>query len=386
VRRHTNSAGTTISHLTGGLDSTSIAAAAHILTDRNQLKSAFHTVSAVFPGYANDESEAIREIAAGQPFPHRDFVPELETIGRFEADMWESDTPRPTLVDGLWTGTIEAARTVGGELVLSGTGGDEVLDQYPLAADLLRHGHLGRWTREVRSRAAWSDRHPIAVAADSLRAATPARLARPLRKALAVIAPTSPTLIAPSALRTLDTATVEANPPVTTYASATQNLMIWYARSPRFGSLLEYYEARYARSGLAVSYPYLDRRLIEHVASISINERPSSGGSKALIREGFTEWLPRSVLERRSKTVADDYLDAVISRQSPYFRDRYPDVSEAARPFIDVARYRSMMSESQAGQMTFRFGESLWKAWTTMAWLDGFDRYTKRETDDFRPY
>jgi asparagine synthase (glutamine-hydrolysing) len=382
VRSRTDGAESTVSHLTGGLDSTTIAASAQILADRGQLRSTFRTVSAVFPGYANDESEAIGEVATLQPFPHNEFVPQHETIERLEADMWESDTPRPALIDALWSGTIDIGHATGADLVLAGTGGDEVLDQYSLAADLLRRGHLLRWGREVHARAAWSNRHVGTIAGESARVAIPGYLKRPLRRMLDRATPDEQSLIHPSVAPILDRTPVEANPTVRAFPSLTQNLMVSSTRAPLLGLLLEYDEQRYARDGLVVSYPYLDRRLVEFVAAVPLVRRPSVGGSKALARSAFSQSLPASVIERRFKTVANDSLDAVVARLAPQFRERYATITDAASPYLNANWYHANLPAADASEPGFRFGESLWKAWTIMAWLDGLDRYRTAKPND----
>ncbi len=82
----------TVSQLSGGLDSSSIAAAAAILASRGE-PLAFTTVSAVYDFPSIDESGWIDDIVASQPFPHHDFVPEVADIEQFDADMWTVDGP-----------------------------------------------------------------------------------------------------------------------------------------------------------------------------------------------------------------------------------------------------------------------------------------------------
>lgn len=374
VRRRLADTNTAVAHVTGGHDSSSVTAAAHVLADRDRLPSMLHTVSAVFPGHPNDETPWINEIAARQPFPHHDFVPAIETVERYEADMWESDTPRPAPIDGLWAGTIETAHAVGADLVLTGDGGDEVLDQFSLLTDLLRRGSLARWMRGIRASASWSDQRLDHVLTGSVRSAIPIALKQRIRSMLTRSDLPSDALIRRDAWEHLQTRSVEENPTRYGFDSPTQNLVIAYTRAPRLTQILEYEEARHARAGLAVTHPFLDRTLVEYVASIPVTDRPFDGRTKTLARVAFADWLPRSVLDRRTATYANRYLDTIVARLQPHFRNRFPTVTDAAVPFLDPETYASRLADTVANPPVWGDG-LLWSAWTLMAWLDRLDRY-----------
>ena len=380
VRRRLTETHAAVAHVTGGIDSSSVTAAAHILADRNELPSTLHTASAVFPGHPNDETLWISEIAARQPFPHHDFVPHVETIERYETDMWESDTPRPTPIDGLWTGTIEIANRIDASLVLTGDGGDEILHEFSLLPDLLRNGDFLRWANGVRVDSSWSDRRFDQVVTDSVRAALPTGFKQRVRSFRG--RPDVPTgsLIRPDVWHGLRTQALQSSPTDYGFESLTQNLMISYTRAPRLVQVLEHGEERHARSGLDVSHPFLDRTLVEYVASIPIAARPSDGRTKTLARTAFADRLPESVLNRRTPTYANGYLDTIVARLQPCFRDRYPNVSDAAKPFLDEEAYRSRLEVAVTDRPAWG-GGLLWSAWTLMAWLDQIDRYAS-PTDD----
>lgn len=173
VRWRAETARGVVAHLSGGLDSPAITAAASIGRPLRGSVVPFHTVSAVFPGLAADESKWIHEIAANQPFPHHDFVPESESVEGFSAVMWQADSPVHNRIRGIWQGTARIARSTGADLVLMGSGGDEVLDQDWLLSDLVRSGHMSKWLAAVRSEAAWYGVPPLLRGAlDSSRSPT----------------------------------------------------------------------------------------------------------------------------------------------------------------------------------------------------------------------
>ena len=113
----------------------------------------------------------------------------------------------------------------------------------------------------------------------------------------------------------------------------------------------------------------------EALEAFRAEDRPFDGRSKHLVRSGFAGWLPPPVLNRRSQTFADEYLDMCFSRHAPYYLDRYPAVSEAALPYLDPDQYRVLAGEIAAKPLRFATRESLWSAWTLMTWLDALPRY-----------
>ena len=375
VRRRLATTDAAVSHLTGGLDSSSITAAAHLLTDRSDLPTEFHTVSAVFPGHSNDESAWIDEIAASQPFPHHNFVPNIETIEGFEVDTWRGDTPRVPHIGGLWDGPSAVAKTVGADLLLTGVAGDEVLDQYDVLADLLRHRHFIRWQHDARRYASWSGRGLRWVAMDSARGATPPNVKRSVRSILRRSGVPADSPLRGDVYEQVLTSPAELNPTDVGFPSLTQNLVIAYTRAPLLVLLVEYDETRAANHGLASSHPYLDRQLIEFVASIPVPDRPFDGRSKTLARSGFAGYLPQSVLDRRTKTVADGYFATVFNRQRSEFRARYPEVSPAGADWLDAAVYAAALEKVDRGDADSDTRRSLWTAWTLMIWIDGLGRY-----------
>ena len=155
VRRRSQAANGVVAHLSGGLDSSAITAAAASLHGDGALSEPFHTASAVFPGSSLDESPLIAATAALQPFEHHEFVPLTETIGHYASAMWESDGPVTNRIRDLWAGTARIAQTIGADTVLMGSGGDEVVAQDQLLVDLLRQGRLRRWYAGAADEARW---------------------------------------------------------------------------------------------------------------------------------------------------------------------------------------------------------------------------------------
>jgi hypothetical protein len=137
----------------------------------------------------------------------------------------------------------------------------------------------------------------------------------------------------------------------------------------------ELLEPTYAREGIELANPYLDRALCNFVMSISPTEYPYDGSSKPLARIAFTGVLPEAILQRRSKTGMNAYLSEAFSMHSIPFRDRFPVVSEKAAPFMSETWYASALDALDSDAATPDVRWPLWSAWTLMMWLEDFNRY-----------
>jgi asparagine synthetase B (glutamine-hydrolysing) len=147
---------------------------------------------------------------------------------------------------------------------------------------------------------------------------------------------------------------------------------LWHPRRTLFN---EAQEADYAHHGVDVSYPYLDRNLVEFVTSLPPSARPVDGHTKTLVRQGFADRLPASVLHRTEKTLADTYLADVFDRLAASYAERYRVVSEPAAAFLDQALYTDAMAAVNASAASSSVRGQLWNAWMLMQWLDGLARY-----------
>ncbi len=133
--------------------------------------------------------------------------------------------------------------------------------------------------------------------------------------------------------------------------------------------VLEWLEAMYAASGIEVSHPYLDRRIVEFVASLPATAIPVGMANKALIRGAFRGALPDTVVDRTEKVTGNEHIDRVVATQGPAFLERFPDVPDRAAPFIDPDRYRDEVARFHADDADA--AGDLWPAWSVMLWLDG---------------
>jgi hypothetical protein len=332
-------------------------------------------VSVIFPGHSIDESEWIDLITDHQPFPHHDFVPAVDDASSYEADMWLGDQPRVNRIRDMWSETAAIGSDVGADLVFTGIGGDQVLDEGQLLLDRLGHGPAGQRLRDARAYATATGNSLPSIVGAAVRDAAPTQLKRAIRRVIPRQGPLPDDLVRAELRESLAAQAIERAPFEFDFPTLTQEGVVGSTLHPSIGWINEVQEATYASRGLELTQPYLDRSLVEFVASIRAEDRPFDGRSKYLVRSGFAGWLPPSVLNRRSQTFADEYLDMCFARHAPYYLDRYPVVSEAALPYLDADRYQGLIGEIATQPLRFATRESLWSAWTLMTWLDTLHRY-----------
>ena len=279
----------------------------------------------------------------------------------------------------MWSETANFAVESGADLVVAGSGGDDIVDYDQLLIDRLATGSVTGRFRDAK------------VAAS----ASPGRFARALTQGVKDAIPSgAKTLIRTTLYRRGESAdtlirqelwdAIESQPPVMAlfdfdFPMLTQTAPVAAAVHPSVAWVNELQEAQYASTGIDLSHPYFDRQLIEFVASLPPRAHPFEGSTKPLTRRAFADHLPESVLTRHTKTVADDYLDHIFVLHARQYRERYPNLSPLAQAFFDNGRYLTLLSRADSGRLDFTTRESLWSAWTVMAWLDGFDRYKEKQ-------
>ena len=316
----------------------------------------------------------LARLPASQPFPHHSYTPRIESLATLESDMWTTNQPRVDRIRGMWSDTAEIAGRVGAGLVLTGIGGDELLGYYLLLADRLSAGTPARRWKDLRAHAAWRGIPLRSAVLPGLRTALPETVKVPLRR-LRRRPAFAPGLLADRAWEEYQRAAPSEPATDFGFPTDTQNLTIAASRHPLIVWSNEMQEAEYASRGLELSHPYLDKVLVEYVASIAPSNRPFDGRTKILMRDGFTDHLPSSVTSRRDKTYADDYLDALFTSHLPEIRRRYPEVPTVADDFVDPPRYRAALASVDNAGIDATLREQIWDVWTLMTWLDNLGSY-----------
>jgi asparagine synthase (glutamine-hydrolysing) len=354
--------------LSGGLDSSAIVgAAARTFDERGDGSPPLETFTLYSDDPAGDEREPARAVTDATGLKGH-------AIGRIEANPLdgldaEVDAAEGPIVDPSHHTTaayFDAIAGAGCRVLLSGEGGDQLLDEEAYLADLLRAGRVRAFVREVRGYARWygtSVREVAGVAAPML---APPALKYWGKRLLRGVPP--PWLNADTARRAGLRARVRAPRHDVPWPSATQWETWLSISSPYYGLKLEAEERRAARAGLEMRYPLLDSRLVEFVLAMPWRARASRGTRKRLLRAGAADVLPVRTLARRGKGDWTEPVDRGLRRACP--AGALADRSGLLEHYVERRAAEALIERFRRGE-----GDLRWEVWfliTLDRWLERF--------------
>jgi asparagine synthase (glutamine-hydrolysing) len=288
--------------LSGGIDSTMIAAFA--APEHMRLSGApLLAYTAVYPRHPSvDEWPYTREVGAYlgiEVTPYEPSSGSLDNVERWVAladGPWDS-TPMAVLFQGL-----NLASTLGARQVLMGT-----LAEYVFTINRFLLGHLflrGRWKGLS---AMWASRRKNgrsfpSLAKQLVREVTPAPLARMYARAARRQSSFYPPWLAPSTLGSRKYWTPLNDPARERWTLPT------LSATRAMSSTQEAVEICSSVAGVTVRQPLADRDLWEFFLSLPVESKFVDPTPKAILREAMRGRLPDSILDRRDKTVFDEYV------------------------------------------------------------------------------
>ncbi len=286
-------------HLSGGLDSSAITVLAAREARRRGgrvLALSMTTAQAIGPA-DRDERPMIAAVLAQEP----DIDHALEHDGvRMPGQREDPDWPG-SVIDGFDDRIMARAAATGADRVLSGVGGDEgaTYNGAGLYARLLRQGALRTLAREIPARAR-HDGVPVARAiVDRLIVPLlPGRARRLIRRRPSAMDDTHGTLryLHPG-LR----ARVRARSMAPILQSNTAAERVTAFADHHIPSRCTYYAILAARHGIAVSYPLLDRRIVDFMLSLPPSLFVADGVARQPFRTAMRGILPDTVRLARHK-------------------------------------------------------------------------------------
>jgi asparagine synthase (glutamine-hydrolysing) len=367
--------------LSGGIDSTSIAA----LAARH---SRLHSVTVTFPSARVDEATPARRTAERLGTCHHEVAltagEELEAV---DAAVVALDQPS---MDGVNTYLASwAAAQAGLKVALTGLGGDELFGGYPTFTWVPRLQRLARAAQRLPTPA----RQPVGWAfrkcADLFGKDTASKLAGlwsepdSLLHSYGVMR----CLFAPTRLSELLNGTAAVGGPSIERSTALA------ARAAAFGefsrvSLLElgvYLTQTLLRDtdclsmahSLEVRVPYLDHVLVDFL--LVLPEALRSGprwwlsAPKALLADAVSDILPTDTLQRRKRPFALPWGKWLGGRLSAKVEDRLAELAPPLRPFLDAGAVRSVWRSFRDGRTGWARPWSLYvlNTWTWLHLTDG---------------
>ncbi|MDB4983197.1 MAG: hypothetical protein JWM82_3949 [Myxococcales bacterium] len=360
-------------HLSGGLDSTSIACVADaILATEPGICPSVTAVAALHPGLSADETPFIRAASDALRLP-------TETWDGAHADEHELDRAilagpfgRYTLPGGT-QGDMDLARRLGAKSLLSGTGGDQFGTPDGVIQDAILEGRWGDAVRFVVDAPGATLPAAIRVALRVGKSLSPSWVQALHRPALSDErhAP----WMTPWALRQPRLIDKEDARP----AGATTFVQrrVWAAfTQARHLTSIEQVQQHALRNGVDVRFPFMDLDLALFALSLPSAHWPPPWSHERLHRAALGDLLPAKIRDRRSKAPFVMALANRVRRQLGPIRALFASSFWRAEKYVDQVSARVALArfeaEAQPGPA------AIWAVWGTATletWLRAVSGY-----------
>ncbi|MBA3806815.1 MAG: hypothetical protein H0X28_00255 [Solirubrobacterales bacterium] len=372
VTRRISNDGLTGVLMSGGLDSSSIAAVACACAPGR-----VRAQAAVFPEHpAVDESDLIEELRAALELPG--ITAEVRAGGLLASavesiDEWQ--LPLRSWGDFWALPLLRAAATAGVRVTLGGDGGDELFGARSyLMADRLRAGHPFEalaLTRELPGAGDHPARRDMAriFANTALSGALPRRLQVALQRSGARRALPS-WLQSPLARDLIDSEDPHAWKRLDGprwWAAAAHGL----TRGVEETGVFEHQRRRAASAGMQARHPLFDLELLELCLSMAPLSTFDRHRSRTGLRLAMAGLLPDSVRLRPEKALFDSLLlDCLAGSDGAPARELIGDPHARLGSYVDLAEMQhALFGPAASGQRSFRWMWQVWRLLTAECWL-----------------
>jgi asparagine synthase (glutamine-hydrolysing) len=361
--------------LSGGLDSSAIVCAAvRTWAERDEGSPPLQTFTLFSDDPAGDEREPARVVTDATGLKgHVVRRLDADPLDGLDAEVDAAGSPIVDPSHHTMAACLDAIGAAGCRVVLSGEGGDQLLDEPGYFADLLRSGRLPTFIHEVRAFARSYGASAREVAMDAVAMLAPTALRYAGKRLLRGVPP--PWINSETARRVRLRARVKTPRHEARWPSHAQWETYLSITSPYYGLKLEAEERRAARAGLEMRYPLLDSRLVELVLAMPWRRRASHGTRKRLLRAAAAELLPPRTLARRGKGDWTTPVDDALTRACQN-RARRVNGSDLSARFVGAAGAARLVERYRRGQ-----GDLRWDVWflvTLERWLEGLRKGVTR--------
>ncbi|HEX8462097.1 MAG TPA: asparagine synthase (glutamine-hydrolyzing), partial [Segetibacter sp.] len=286
------------SSLSGGLDSSSIVATIHRL-----LGNATHqkTFSAVFPGFAKDESKHIAEVVAKFGVENYHVIPnEEDFIKDFEKLIYHQEEPFQSASIYAQYKVYELAKQHGVTVILDGQGADEILAGYTkyyhwFLQEKIAHNNWKEAKQELNlarqngQQINWGIKNYVA-------AFMPQLAANQLQKSVIKQQKNHPDISTGFLAEYANKANI--------YKPAISKLNdVLYFNTMQSGleELLRYADRNSMAHSLEVRLPFLNHALVQFIFNLPSSYKISQGFTKFILRKSMEETLPKTIIWRKDK-------------------------------------------------------------------------------------
>jgi asparagine synthase (glutamine-hydrolysing) len=366
VERRLQPKGSVIVHVSGGLDSSSVAAAADSLARRGSVPiSSLRGAAGRFPGLPCDEEVFIDAVERHIDFP-------IERWDATEADSSDLIDPTIECPGGRITniggsdGDVAIANRTGASAILTGIGGDQLGTCSGIVRTLVSRGEWAKAARDLFF-------FPDATAKSRwqrLRGFTGQVAPIPIQRWATWVRAAIPTWLAPD-LHRLARDLAMADPPRFAFDAEVHSQTWNRICAAHTLHAIESLQRQAASTGLEYRFPFLDGDLVRFVLQFPYDFWPRPAPYARLHREALEDLLPPSIAARHGKAEftpalrerirqASDILEAIFS-DSQWASAKYVDRAKALRFWRNVTKH-----PDQARSRDWR---QIWAMATLEAWL-----------------
>lgn len=357
--------------LSGGLDSSSIVCTAErLLSERGGVSPPLEAFTLFSDHPDSDERRYVREVIGPTGIKaHEVYGSDPDPLYGFDELLWQVESPIVAANRQSSLALTEAVRAWGCRVLLSGDGGDQLLDEIGYLADLLRTVEPLRFTRETRQFAGWYGGGAREFGEMALAMLLSPRL-KYWGKRIARRAP--PAWINAQLAREVGLRERVREPRHRVrFPSFCQAGTYLSVCSPYYLLKLEVDERATAAWGTEVRYPFLDSRLVEFVLSIPWAWRTRNGERKRILRSAMDGIVPEAIRLRHGKGDWTDRMDRSLSalcRLNP----PAPLENRSGRMgrYLNLKRAEQLVARYLGGARDLR-----WEVWfliTVDRWLEKF--------------
>jgi asparagine synthase (glutamine-hydrolysing) len=366
-----------VAELSGGLDSSSIFCMAdQIFREEPSICPSITGSSGLYPGLPCDEEQFIRAVERHVSLP----VTVWNGIGATCDELERSSIALPGgrfATFGGADGQVETARAVGGNILLSGLGGDQVGTPSGALRDAVA---THRWKRALHMILRRPDRSPQTVLGTSaalLRSYAP-EFVRKVRASLPRLADDHYWLRRWVRLRPRPRHEIE--PPVPLEAEVHRRT--WRSVTSGAHVMMMMYAQHHAmRSGIDIRFPFLDMDLVALILSIPSRYWPPPWPYERLHRGILRDILPLETVARRSKAEFSHALTLRVRRHLPWIRDVFHSSGWRSDRYVDLAGARKLLGEFESQKTpVIKVTYAVWAIASTEAWLRAISDYTSART------
>lgn len=291
------------SSLSGGLDSSTIVYYANKFINDGKNNDAFKTFSAVFPGFAKDESEHIHTVTKELKIQNYTVTPSAgDLIADFQKLCWHQEEPFPSSSIYAQYKVYELAASNNIKVLLDGQGADETLAGY--------HKYIHWYLQEMFSRYKFS----AATSEKNMFKKHQANFLWGYKNIIASLLPSHVSI----ALEKKEYNKILYNQDIT--RSMISNIKgrewegihkpivtklndILHFNTTELGleELLRFADRNSMAHGVEIRLPFLNQQLVKFIFSLPSSMKISNGFTKSILRKTMNKQLPDSIVWRKDK-------------------------------------------------------------------------------------